>query len=75
MVLGSYLGGNQQDKCWARKRGRGTRETVQESVKIHRNSTHAAAEGEYGRQSGRGKMVSAATDTGLGSSRVRRKNQ
>jgi len=37
------MGGNRQDKCWARKRERGIGETVQESVKIHRNSTHGAA--------------------------------
>jgi len=30
-------------------------------LRIHRNSTQGAAEGEHGRQSGRANMVSAAT--------------
>jgi len=44
-------------------------------LRIHRNLTQGAADGEHGRQSEKGKMVSAATSTVLGSSRVRRKNQ
>jgi hypothetical protein len=43
-------------------------------LRIHRNSTQEAGKGEHGRNQER-KDSSAATNTGLGSSRVRRKNQ
>jgi hypothetical protein len=44
-------------------------------LRIHRNSTQGAVDDEHGRQSGKGKMVSAATNTVLGASKVRRKNE
>jgi hypothetical protein len=39
------------------------RKLCKKVLRIHRNSTHGAAEGEHRRQSGRGKMVNAATNT------------
>ena len=69
------MGGNPQDRCWAIKRGRATGKTVEANVKNSQELDTRTAEGEHGRQSGRGRMVSAAKNTGLGSSRVRRKKQ